>query len=79
MNLSDRLKRRTPCGYGKKFYFKYRGDGYWDKAGLIYIVAERYAERYGSLTEANANVLYERLAKNIAPELVGVHVLEVLR
>lgn len=63
MNLSDRLKRRTPCGYGEKFYFKYRGDGYWDKAGLIYIVAERYAERYGSLTEANANVLYERLAK----------------
>lgn len=63
MNLSDRLKRRTPLGYGQRFHFSYRRSDYWDKAGLIYIVAERYAERYGSLTEAQANVLYERLAK----------------
>ena len=63
MNLADRLQRRTPCGYGRFYYYEYRGIGYFHKRQLIKDVVEKYAVRFGAVSNEKANQFYERLAK----------------
>lgn len=62
MNLCDRLQIPTPCGYGQRFHFEYKSQYGWDKSGVILLVAERFASRFGAINNAQANAIYQRLA-----------------
>lgn len=62
MNLADRLQIPTPCGYGHRFFFSYKGQEAQDKNVIILLVAERYASRFGAISNAKANEIYQRLA-----------------
>jgi len=63
MNLCERLKERTPLGYGTRYFFRYRGGFYSSKNDLIFWVVERYSERFGPVASSDAYLMYERLAK----------------
>ena len=63
MNLCDRLQIPTPKGYGRVYFFKYKGQESTNKTTLILLVVERYAGKFGRVTQERANEMYMRLSR----------------
>ena len=63
MALNQRLSAPTPCGYGRKYFFTYRGNTFESISTLIWTVVERMALLYKvEIETAYAYNLYTRLA-----------------
>lgn len=62
MTLKDALWEGPVFGYGRQYFFRYKGESYQNVSSLISIVVERYSTMYGKITAERANDLYKRLA-----------------
>lgn len=68
MTLADKLAVRAPLGYGHGHWFMFNGEYIKARTGLIDFILERYARRFGKVSNELANELQDRLINKYFPD-----------